>query len=171
MNPPRDLLPEEAALPEVEALPRSIAPERDLWPDIQAQIAPRRAALPWARLAVAAALLMGLSASLTAWWLQPAPPIAPAPQEATAAAQAWESEMRAAADELATALDARRGELDPATVAVVEANLAVIDQAIGECAAALAKTPDDPQLTSALRRAWAQKLALLERAATLPKLG
>ncbi len=80
---------------EVAALPRSLAPSRDLWADIEQQIAKERvvpitrfrtaAFAPW--LAAAAALIVGVGAGM--WWMktQPASNTAPT-QVATAATPA-----------------------------------------------------------------------------------
>jgi hypothetical protein len=62
----------------------------------------------------------------------------------------------------------RRAELDPATVAVLERNFGVIDAAIAESRAALAKDPASAFLTNQLNTVLEQKLRLLRTAAMLP---
>jgi hypothetical protein len=69
---------------------------------------------------------------------------------------------------LRAALDQRRGELDSATVAILERNLGVIDAAIQESRAALARDPRSPFLGDQLSRALDRKVHLLRRAAALP---
>lgn len=70
---------------------------------------------------------------------------------------------RAVAD-LGAALDARRDELDPATVRIVEENLRVVDRAIGEARRALAADPTNSVLRELVVASYEQKLDLLRRA-------
>jgi anti-sigma factor RsiW len=65
-------------------------------------------------------------------------------------------------------LDERRGDLDSATVAVLEKNLAVIDQAIQQSRAALARDPRSRFLDQQLNSALDKKVELLRTAALLP---
>jgi hypothetical protein len=69
---------------------------------------------------------------------------------------------------LRAALDARRGQLNPSTVAVIEQNLGVIDEAIRQSRAALAKDPNSSLLNDQLDRTLAKKTGLLRAAALLP---
>lgn len=62
----------------------------------------------------------------------------------------------------------RRAELDPATLAVLEKNIAVIDQAIAQSRAALAHDPRSRFLDEQLHDALDKKLDLLRTAALLP---
>ena len=81
-------------------------------------------------------------------------------------------EMRRTYDaEIATlhdALEARRSQLSPTTVAVIEQNLRVIDDAIRQSRAALAKDPGSRLLNDQLDRTLAKKTGLLRAAALLP---
>jgi anti-sigma factor RsiW len=70
--------------------------------------------------------------------------------------------------ELQLSLAQRRGQLDTSTVRVIEQSLTVIDAAIRQARAALAKDPNDPYLNGHLQRAFDRKLDLLRQAATLP---
>ena len=63
----------------------------------------------------------------------------------------------------------RRGELDPATVAVLERNMRLIDDAIAQSRAALARDPRSRFLGEQLERTLDQKLDLLRTAALLPR--
>ncbi len=65
----------------------------------------------------------------------------------------------------------RRGELDPATVAVLEKNLAIIDQAIAESKAALAQNPSSAFLLDRLTDAYQSKLRVLRAVAAIPVRG
>jgi hypothetical protein len=64
-------------------------------------------------------------------------------------------------------LDAGRATLDPATVQVLDKNLAAIDRAIDECSHALAMDPASIYLNTHLANARQRKLTLLRRATAL----
>jgi anti-sigma factor RsiW len=64
-------------------------------------------------------------------------------------------------------LEAGRGELDPETVKVLEANLGAIDRAIEQCRLALEADPANTYLTNHLMSARQRKIALLRRATAL----
>jgi hypothetical protein len=78
--------------------------------------------------------------------------------------QTYDSEITT----LRAALDSRRGQLNPSTVAVIEQNLRVIDEAIRQSRAALAKDPNSSLLNDQLDRTLAKKTGLLRAAALLP---
>jgi uncharacterized membrane protein YccC len=69
---------------------------------------------------------------------------------------------------LRAALAERRDELDTATVAIVERNIAVIDAAIRQSREALARDPRSSFLSDQLGRALDRKVQLLRTAAALP---
>ncbi|HUR92305.1 MAG TPA: hypothetical protein VMY38_06495 [Gemmatimonadaceae bacterium] len=73
-------------------------------------------------------------------------------------------------DDLQGAIAERRSKLDPATIAVIERNLRVIDAAIEESKRALAKDPNSDLLTALLSDALSNKVRLLRQAALLPPL-
>ncbi len=171
------------------ALPPSVQPPRDLWPAVEAEM--NRAvveSLPLRRdagrfawrlasrpvLAAAALLLVALS-SLVTWNItragRTAAAVASAPLVAGAATlvelHGIERDYQLAAADLAATLDARRASLDPATVAVVEADLRLIDQAIREARAALIADPANEDLGHMLSTAYRHKLALLQQATRL----
>ena len=62
----------------------------------------------------------------------------------------------------------RKSQLDSATIAVIEHNLGVIDQAIGQCKQALRKDPHSQFLMESLNGALDDKVQLLRTAAMLP---
>ena len=62
----------------------------------------------------------------------------------------------------------RRGGLDSTTVAVIDKNLKIIDEAIANCRAALRKDPHSRFLTESLNDALDTKVQLLRTAAALP---
>lgn len=65
-------------------------------------------------------------------------------------------------------LDSRRDQLDPATVATVEQNLHIIDNAIRQARAALVGDPHSRLLNEELDRTLAKKTELLRAATLLP---
>lgn len=69
---------------------------------------------------------------------------------------------------LRAAVASRRPSLDTATIAIIEKNLAIIDSAIVQCRAALAKDPASGFLLQSLNSALEAKVDLLRTAATLP---
>jgi hypothetical protein len=71
-------------------------------------------------------------------------------------------------ERLRTIVDERRTQLDTATIAVIEKNLKVIDQAIAQSRAALAKDPASWFLNDQLNRALDKKVELLRTVALLP---
>ena len=76
-----------------------------------------------------------------------------------AARKTYDEEITA----LHSALEARRGQLDPSTVATIEQNLRVVDNAIAQAKAALAKDPRSRLLNDQLDRTLAKKTDLLGR--------
>lgn len=178
------------------ALPRELEPPRDLWQGIAARIQqaapapgrvievrfvrpPRRPGPPrWLGQAAAAAALVVLTAGATALVLRGGPqaplavtapaPEPPRPATGLAAFAGTEAEYQGAVRALEAELEARRAELSPHTVAVIEENLRIIDAAIAEARAALAADPGNPDVPLMLSTVYRKKVELLERAVTLP---
>ena len=73
----------------------------------------------------------------------------------------------AAVVDLEKALKAGRGQLDASTIAIVEHNLQIIDQAINQAREALVADPANSYLSSHLVEARRRKLELLRRATAL----
>jgi anti-sigma factor RsiW len=86
---------------------------------------------------------------------------------ALAAFRPAEQEYEKAIGDLQAVLQARRGQMAPQTVATLETNLRIIDQAIRESRAALASDPNSPELTRMLSGAYDAKLDVLRRAVSL----
>ena len=82
----------------------------------------------------------------------------------TAAEQTYDVEIA----RLRQIVNTRRSRLDPYTVSVIEKSLSVIDQAIAESRAALARDPASGFLTEQLNSALDKKVQLLRTAAMLP---
>jgi hypothetical protein len=62
----------------------------------------------------------------------------------------------------------RRSDLDPRTISVLEQSIAVIDSAIAQSRAALAKDPASGFLATQLNHSLEKKVELLRTAALLP---
>ncbi len=173
-------------------------PERDLWAGIAARIGEparggggadvlpigaarrRRFSFTVPQLAAASLALMALSAGAVSLALldrttgpqvggaAPAPGLvvraAVEPEGYQMTVASYDSVIRG----LEQALHQRRGQLDTATVGVVEQSLRVIDAALAQAMAALANDPNNRYLNSHLRRTFDRKLDVLRRAASLP---
>jgi len=78
-----------------------------------------------------------------------------------------DTDYDAAVADLQRALKSSRGQLDPATVQVVEENLAIIDQAVDDARRALVADPSNADLSGYLLETRRRKLDLLRHAAAL----
>jgi hypothetical protein len=78
-----------------------------------------------------------------------------------------DAQYDAAVADLEKALKTGRGKLDSSTIAVVEHNLEIIDQAINQAREALVGDPANTYLSSHLVEARRRKLDLLRRATAL----
>jgi hypothetical protein len=175
-----------------------VEPARDLWPAIEARLGARVVDInrPAGRrsrgivvstrmLASAAAILMMATAGTTYLILRdrlPAGGTAVAVTPGAQPDQGWPvarasltaggefGAYTAEIDDLQDAIAERRSRLDPATIAVIERNLRIIDAAIEESRRALANDPASPLLTALLSEALANKVRLLRQTALLPPL-
>jgi hypothetical protein len=168
---------------------RDVAPAEDLWPGVAHRlepraVSPRVVSFTVPQLAMAATLLIAVSAGVS--WLALAPRTAPATPEPTirAVAEPRESvrpdvapatfadaQYDAAVADLERILRDESQRLDPQTVMVIERNLRAIDGAIREARAALDADPANTYLNSHLAEARRRKLDLLRRAAGLTTTG
>jgi hypothetical protein len=169
----------------IVALPTRIVHDdtaREL-PVAPVEVQPAR--LPWRRLAIAASLLIAATAGITYSLVKPnaAPEVAstndsasveaklPAVPVQAVSAQTAEQTFDREIGAMRNIIDQRRGDLDSATVAVLEKNLKVIDAAIAESKAALAKDPASAFLMDRLTHAYDTKLQLLSGVAAMPSHG
>jgi len=150
------------------ALPKSIEPGRDLWAPIDARIVQRatrnvQRAFWRGALAAAATLVIGFAL----YRLLPPSTVHDHPEGT--GWMAVQAEYEQAADELTRALAFEHDRLAPATVALIERNLAIIDAAIRESRDALARDPGNVELRGLFAAASRHKVELLRwatRAAT-----
>jgi len=95
-------------------------------------------------------------------------PIAPAPGTNVAITDKRILAYDATIAVLDSAVNERQSTLDTATIRIIKKNLTIIDAAIAESRAALAKDPKNKYLTQQLTRVLDQKVGLLRTAALLP---
>jgi anti-sigma factor RsiW len=158
-------------------LPNEIEPPAALWGGVRARIVPvhSRNRQRWL-LAAAALFLVALSSAVTTLLVRRAPVIvvrqgvAPATTIARALpapVRAVDADYAGAIRELDESLAEHRAQLDPTTVAKVEASLHVIDLAIEEARQALAADPSNLTLHDLLAASYERKVELLRRASAL----
>lgn len=187
----RECMTTLAELREVAARAAALMPRPpadDLWPGIEPRLQPganavlpfrarpsRRLSFTLPQLAAAGIALMVVSGG-GVWVLQhggratSAPPIAAidrTPEPRVVSTALIDPRYDEAIADLEQALDAGRAQLDPATVKIIEANLAAIDKAIDESQRALSEDPANMYLNTHLADARQRKLALLRRATAL----
>jgi len=187
----RECMTTLAELREVAARAAALMPRPpadDLWPGIEPRLQSganavlpfrarpsRRLSFTLPQLAAAGIALMVVSGG-GVWVLQhggratSAPPIAATdrtPEPRVVSTALIDPRYDEAIADLEQALDAGRGQLDPATVKIIEANLAAIDKAIDESQRALSEDPANMYLNTHLADARQRKLALLRRATAL----
>jgi anti-sigma factor RsiW len=177
----RQVIARAAALP---ARP----PSQDLWPGIAPRLDARRSVLRFFTRAerrvsftvpqlIAAGLALMVMSGGGVWVLNHAgsattmPPVAAAPDPDAVPAALADPHYDEAVADLQQTLQDGRGQLDAATIAILEANLASIDKAIDESRRALAADPANLYLNNHLADARQRKLALLRRAAALVNKG
>lgn len=173
-------------------LPLEVAPGRDLWPDIAAQIEERAQPVPsstrgaaWLRQAAAAVVLVAGSSLLTASLLdrsvlvqQSAAPAAPASSVAASNAAVampaafgpagqLDPEYVAARRQLTQVLDQRIAALPTSARAKLEFNLGEMRRAADEINVALAEQPGDPLLEELLLKTYQDELAVLSNISQL----
>ena len=145
-------------LAQAHALPRELTPPRNLWPGVAERIGQSRRML-WQSplgLAMAAALLAAVAAlALRQTGPGPSNPLVTPVTAVSVSVErnsiaAAERDYEKASADLLAALEGRRASFSPETIASVERNLAVIDQALSEVRAALGRDPGNPELTRRL---------------------
>lgn len=151
----------------IQELPRSIEPAHDLWPPIEARLAPR--ITPRRRpllFQLAAAIALIVTSSVVTWYFvrNSGVPIivATAPVDRAELAR-----LARAGDVMEEGLGS--ASLTPETRTVLARNLVVIDSAISECQRALDADPNSPVLAGLLRAAHRQRVEFLQQAARLPR--
>ena len=159
-------------------LATEISPERDLWPEIAAEItAPRRSRwTPMLAQAAAVVLLVGASSAVTYVAVKddsgPVVNIAPElvfEQASFGGNYHLGPGFQDARNSLRAALDVELARLSPDASSDVRANLEMIHQAIVEIDAALEEEPDNTLLQQKLLRVYREELTLLRRVGGLTR--
>jgi hypothetical protein len=167
-------------------LPPEILPERDLWPEIELRIGATRWPVdkekaraehsrPWWRYLAAAVLALAVfSVPLSRWWLGQSPEDAPQAQVQPAAparltggsgadyARSQDGVLHARKD-LIEMLESRRDRMDPEVLVVVEENMRILDEAIGQIHLALEEDPENRRLHLLLANRYQQEISLAKR--------
>lgn len=150
----------------VASLPREIAPERDLWPGIAAQIAPRRQRFRSWSIAAGIACLVALGATVTA--LSVHPPQAPATlatrQPATPPRPVAATPLPNERAEMLAAAIRRSTREDPHTQAVLLTNLDLVETSITRIQQALNEDPGNPGLQPLLYQQYRNEATLVAAA-------
>ena len=166
----------EPAIAEAAHLPRSIEPPAETWTRIRRRLGSRSAnvrwfALPAWVLAAAAVILIVASSATTILLLQSRQPAAETSSRRDDPSRSRAGEMEAqyasATAELSAELAKAKNRLDPATYAVIERNLRVIDSALVESRRALASDPRNQVLEQLVVATWRQKMDFLRRATAM----
>ncbi len=174
---------EERFMADAAKLATEIAPERDLWPDIEAEITrpARRTGVPWFAQAAAVVALVGASSFITWMMTKTEAPVGPTVPvmvhtdsfDAEFASfgrelmlpASFEAERSGLASELDIALD----QLSPEVRAEVEENLAVIQNAVDEISAALESEPNNVLLQEMLADAYRKELSVMRHVGGLAR--
>jgi hypothetical protein len=176
------------------SLPQDEAPQRDLWPQIRAEIEKTPIAAPppaspvqsnWFRLAAAVLLVLGTSfvtyyvtrQSMQTPVAQVTPEAVPTPQVIGQPASFSFGSQRLGAGytnaraQLDKRFQERLASLPPAARAKVESNLADLRRAAAEISRTLAENPSDPLLQDLLVSTYQSELQLLADVSELPAAG
>ena len=161
------------------ALPKEVAPSRDLWPSLSAEMAAGPRVLPfvprrvvYGGLAAAAALVMALVVSRGGPGSpmpvgRSSPTAIPAAARPGSALNEAEADYDRATNALLATLQDHRDRIAPETIQSVERNLAVIDEALAQVRAALDKEPGNAELTRMLAATHRKKVDVLRRVVKL----
>lgn len=148
---PTDTEPMPPRLSQLDDLQMTQMPQRDLWPGIEARVAPvvapRRR---WGGAGFAAAASVAVVTALGVWQMQDRTMPTPGPASAPLVAQtsAVQPEMRVA------------GMVQPQQAALLKANLAIVDDAEGQLRYALNQAPESEALQRLLRSVEQRRGAL-----------
>jgi hypothetical protein len=166
---------DDKLMAEAARLQTEIAPERDLWPDIEAAIAePQRQSKRWTPYfaqAAAVVLLVGASSTITYKMTKDDNDVSPViatmdlDSEFTSFGNNFElgQGFQDARSNLATQLDIELDRLAPEARTGVEENLAVIRDAITEINSALEQEPDNVLLQELLLRTYREELTVMRK--------
>ncbi len=165
-------------------LPREIEPERNLWPQIADRIGSspidwsgRRSTPPqtqrWLQMAAVIGLMVfGLWVARSQVHQGPSRPAAQLDARGQSARQSFadyadrahtEDGIMLAKKDLLSTIEQRRDVLDDHTLQQIEADMLVLDEAIGQIRAALVEQPENRRLKLALAARYQQEVRLLQQ--------
>ena len=164
----------------LQELPDEEAPQRDLWPQIEAQLPVRETKIynrRWMPVALAASLVVSFGAVWLSWNnLQTAKAFYASSQQGIdeqnqlsiqSQIDTMEHEYGLAKSALLAQIGMNSANSDEDLLADVKSNLIIIEQATSELKAAIAKQPEDPALLKLLNTTYQQELAVLSNLAKL----
>jgi hypothetical protein len=153
------------------SLPHELQPARDLWPDIESRLEPRRRHGAWAWQAAAAIALVAVTSLITANLVRRAETTVARTYAPDAQAQVTKAafgpsyslnaEYDTARRQLATDLEQRLAGMPPSARQKLQANLAELHRAAAEINAALARQPGDPLLEELLLNTYQDEIGVL----------
>jgi hypothetical protein len=161
-----DKIPDETLGKAVESLPREMLPERDLWPAIAAQIAPRRHRLQRWSIAAVFACVIALGAALATLSLhrQQTPATLASRQPATQPQPVAAAPLPNERTRMLTAAIRRSTRQDPHTQAVLLKNLDLVETSITHIQQALNEDPANPGLQPLLYQQYRNEATLVAAA-------
>lgn len=149
-------------LEKVYNLPEEINPKRDLWPLIKEGIREKRkkSYQGWKMLSLAAVFIGIMAFSFVSLYMNVN---RNANRESKVMRQFDKAskEYLKAREELIASLQSKKGVIKEETIATIENNLDIIDQAIGEIKVAISKEPDNERLVLMLSDAYHKETDLL----------
>jgi len=165
----------------LQSLRRSVEPERDLWPAIEARLEslPTRRRSAWPSQVAAAVVLVAASSLITASLLrrENAPtarvtaPAGPVVQAAFGQSSGLGAGYELARQELAADLEQRMSSMPESARQKLAANLAEMHRAADEINAALARQPGDPLLEELLLNTYQDELGVIASVNQLTRTG
>ncbi len=183
IEPAGDLWPAITARLDARAVgsPASSPPGAAAGPSRDAAALRHRRTWTRTRPALAAAAVALIALGVTTWWIaRPSSTVTevasrPAAEGSSAGSLLGEfgeteTAYLAAAAALESALATERAHLEPATAAVIDRNLRILDDAIGELRAAAVASPGDPEAVEFLADGYRRKVEVLRRLARISAL-
>ncbi len=165
----------------LQSLRRSVEPERDLWPAIDARLEsrPARRRSAWPLQVAAAVVLVAASSLITASLLRRensptarvAAPAGPVVQAAFGQSSGLGAGYELARQELAADLEQRMSSMPESARQKLVANLAEMHRAADEINAALARQPGDPLLEELLLNTYQDELGVIASVNQLTRTG
>ncbi|WMS88703.1 hypothetical protein [Pleionea litopenaei] len=150
----------------LQSLPREMSPERSRWNEIAQEIAPQTNRSGWMPYAVAASVLVAIASTWfsvqTSLELKSLKQQQFAYQAAQEQIQYREHQRRLVKASFVENLNMASEQLDPATIADIQNNLAIIEQAMLDIKAALAKQPGNQRLNDLLQQTYTREQQLIE---------